>query len=212
MNLGEINFRDFDKRWVVFDNKKDIKNICKKLKLKDNEGIFLGYTYISHEDGFLIKIAGNIIKNDDEYSLNQDMIYKKTSIPFSKKLKYHVMPVSENIIKNIRYTDQVEYHLESHYQKKSILESRKIENIDSFRHELYVDDVELVLNTKKKKEYLWARIEDCSKEKLIFVCSLLNKSKYNKKYKEKTLVIAKLVPNNKTIDFVIDGIVDKIQK
>lgn len=212
MNLGEINFREFDQKWIVFDKKKDIKKICKNLKLEDSEGLFLGYVYISHEDGMQIKIAGNIIKDDDEYSLNQDMIYKKTSIPFSKNLKYHVMPVSKNIIKNIKYTDQIEYHFESHYQKKSILEARKIENIDSYRHETYIDDVELVLNSKKKKEYLWARIEDCSKENLIFVCSLLDKSKYNKNYKENTLVLAKLVPNNKTIDFVIDGIVDKVKK
>lgn len=212
MNLGEINFREFDKKWIVFDRKKDIKKICKKLKLEDNEGLFLGYIYISHEDGIQIKIAGNIVKNEYDYSLNQDMIYKKTHIPFSKKLKYHIMPVSDNIIKNIRYTDQIEYHFESHYQKKSILEARKIENIDPFRHETYIDDIELILNNKKKKENLWARIEDCSKENLIFVCSLLNKSKYNKKYKENTLVLAKLVTNNKTIDFVIDGIVNKVQK
>ena len=180
--------------------------------MKDSEGLFLGYVYISHEDGIQIKIAGNIINDEGEYSLNQDMIYKKTSIPFSKSLKYHILPVGENIIKNIRYTDQIEYHFESHYQKKSILESRKIENIDSFRHETYVDDVELILNSNNKKEYLWTRIEDCSKENLIFVCSLLDSSKYNKSYKENTLVLAKLKENNKTIDFVIDGIVNKVQK
>lgn len=212
MNLGELNFREFDRKWIVFDKKKDIQKICKKLKLKDKEGLFLGYVYISHEDGLQIKIAGNIIKIGDEYSLNQDMIYKKTSIPFSKGLKYHIMPVSENIIKNIKFTDQIEYHFESNYQKMSILESRKIENIDSYRHEAFIDDVELILNINNKKEYLWARIEDCSSKNLVFVCSLLDSSKYNKKYKENTLVLAKLQENDKTIDFVIDGIVDKVQK
>lgn len=212
MNLGKIDFREFDQHWVVLDKKKDIKKISKKLKIDLTDGLALGYIYISHEDGLQLKIVGNVIHEDETYSLDPEMIYKNTSIPFSKKLTYHILPIDKTIIKKINFTEQVEYHFESLYQKESLLTSRQIENLDSFRHERFIDDIEVKLKVKGKEEYLWARIEDCSKENLIFVCSLLNHSKYNKNYKENTLVLVKFLPNEKTIDLVIDGIVDRIKK
>lgn len=212
MNLGNIDFREFDRKWIVFDRKKDIQKITKKLKLKKHEGIFLGYIYISHEDGIQIKIVGNVVKEEEQYHLDEEFIHKETSIPFSKDCNYHILPVEKHITKRIKYTDEIENQFADLYDKNSILESRKIENIDTFRHDTYIDDVELLLEAKNKQEYLWARIQDCSKEKLIFVCSLLDSSKRNKNYKEGTLVLAKLVPNKKSIDFVIDGIVDRVKK
>lgn len=212
MNLGKIDFRTFDRTWIVFDKKSDIKKICKKLKIKEKDGIFLGYVYISHEEGMQIKVAGHVYLDEDEYSLEQDMIYKKSTIDFNKKLKYHIKPISDEIIKNIRYTDQIKYHYESLYNRNSIVESRKIKEIDEFRNESFIDDIELTFKYKEKEEFIWARIEDCSKEKLIFVCSLLEKSKLNKNYKEKTLVLAKVIQEKNEIDLVIDGIVDKVEK
>ena len=107
---------------------------------------------------------------------------------------------------------EIEKEYDSYYQKNSIIEARKITEIDYFRHEEYVDDVELLHEGAKEKEYLWARIEDCSKKNLLFVCTLLETSKKNKNYKEGTLVLAKLEQRKKEIVFVTDGIVDKVQK
>lgn len=212
MNLGKIKFREFDRKWIAFDKEKDVKKIAKRLKLENNEGLFLGYIYISHEDGIMIKIVGNIIKFENRYLLDEELLSKDTSIPFSKSLKYHIIPVEENIIKKIKYNDEIENQFYDLYDKNSILASRKIKSIDEFRHESYIDDVELTLKTNKKEEYLWARIEDCSKDNLVFVCSLLDNSKYNKKYKKDTLVLAKLKNEGKNVDFIIEGIVDRIKK
>ncbi len=212
MNLSDINFREIDRKWIVFDRSKDIKSIYKNLKIKADINPVIGYVYISHEDGLQIKIVGNVIKEDNNYELDEQFIYKDTSISYSKDLKYHFTILEDKIIKKIKYANKIIEQIEPLYEKNSIVESRKIENIDSFRHEVYIDDVELVLKKDKKPEYLWARIEDCSKNNLVFVCSLLDSSKKRKNYKENTLVIAKLVENKKTIDFEIDGIVDRVSK
>lgn len=212
MILGKMKFRDLDQKWIAFDSKKDIKKIAKKLKLNIDNGIVLGYGYINHNEGLKIKIAGVVTKENDTYSIDQELIYKKGSIIFSPKLKYKVTPVNSNIIKKIEHTDQLEIHFESHYQKKAIIESRKISSIDEFRHECFIDDVEVILNTDKKSEILWARIEDCSIKDNIFVCSLLENSEYNKKYKENTLVLSKLIQNKKNKELVIDYIVDIVKK
>lgn len=212
MNLNEVNFRELDRKWIIFDKNKDIKSIYKKLKIKKDINPVLAYVYISHDDGLQIKILGNIIKEDDNYEIEEDYVYKNYNIPFSKDLKYNFTFLEDKIIRKIKFTKEVINRINTLYQKNSILESRKIENIDSFRHDSYIDDVELLLKKDKKKEYLWARIEDCSKNNLMFVCSLLDSSKLKKNYKENTLVIAKLVENKDTIDLEIDGIVDRITK
>ncbi len=212
MKLNELNFREMDRKWIIFDNPKDIKTIYKKFKIKKDINPVLAYIYISHDDGIQIKILGNIIKEDNNYEIEEDYVYKNYDFPYSKELKFKITFLEEKIIKKIKFTKDVIDRINTLYQKNSILESRKIENIDSFRHDSYIDDVELVLRKDKKKEYLWARIEDCSKNNLMFVCSLLDSSKLKKNYKENTLVIAKLVENKDTIDFEIDGIVDRIKK
>lgn len=212
MILGKTEFRKLDQKWIAFDNPKDIKKICKKLKLNLPEGILLGYGYINHNEGLKIKIAGVISKENDVYSIDQELIFKKSSILFSNKLKYKITFVDDAIIDKIEHTDQLKIHFESYYQKKAIIESRKIAEIDQFRHETFIDDVELTLNTGKNSEVLWARIEDCSPQNNVFVCSLLEKSDYNKKYKENTLVLAKVVNGKKHKDFVIDYIVDVVKE
>lgn len=212
MVLGKMKFRDLDRKWLVFTEKKDIKKICKKVKINIEDGILIGYGYINHNEGLKIKIAGFINKENESYSLDPEIIYNKSSIVFSNKLKYKVNSVDEIIIRNIEHTDQLEKHFDSYYQKKAINESRKVDYIDEFRHETYIDDVELTLNTGKKSELLWARIEDCSINDGIFVCSLLENSMYNKKYREKTLVLAKVSSIKKKKIFLIDYIVDIVKK
>ena len=212
MILGKMNFRELDQKWIAFCNKNDIKKICKKFKIAFEDGILLGYGYINHEKGLKIKIAGFVSKENDIYSIDQELIFKKSSIVFSKKLKYKVDKVDNSIVDKIEHCDQLMIHFESYYQKKAIVESRKIAEIDEFRHETFIDDVELTLNTGKNSEYLWARIEDCSINDKDFVCSLLENSEYNKKYKVNTLVLAKVLDNKKKKSFVIDYIVDIVKK
>lgn len=212
MKLNKVKFREIDQKWIVFSKPGDIKSIYKKLKVKKAINPVLGYVYISHEEGIKIVIAGNVIKEDGVYHLDEEFFSKNYQISYDPNLKYHFDFLEDKVIKKIDFTQAIEDQIKELDPKSSILESRKIEKIDPFRHESYVDDVELLLKKDKKEEYLWARIEDCSKDNLIFVCSLLDSSKIKKSYKENTLVIAKLIEKKKTMDLEIDGIVDKVQK
>jgi hypothetical protein len=211
MQLNKVNFRDLDRKWIIFDNKKDIKKIYKSLNLKFLDGILLGYVFISHENGIQIRILGNISKFDNNLNLNEEIVNKKLILPYEITFKYNIVKLDEDIVKKILGTSDIEYEYDCLYERVAINSSREITEIDEFRHEEYIDDVELLLNGKKQ-EYLWARIEDCSKQKMIFVCSLLDSSKYNKNYKKNVLVLAKIEKNKKTNKFVIDGIVDRVKK
>lgn len=212
MQLNKMNFRDLDRKWIVFDRKKEIKNIYKKKKQKYEEGILLVYSFISHEDGVQFRILGNIIEENNLLYLEEEIINKNLTFSYEYAQKYHVTSIEDSIIQKIIGTSEIEKEYDSYYQKNSIIEARKITEIDSFRHEEYVDDVELLHEGTKEKEYLWARIEDCSKKNLLFVCTLLESSKKNKNYKEGTLVLAKLEQRKKEVVFVTDGIVDRVQK
>ncbi len=212
MQLNKMNFRDFDRKWIVFDREKEIRKIYKKKKQKYKEGILLVYSFISHEDGIQFRILGNIIEENNLLYLEEEIRNKNLTFSYEYAQKYHVTSIDDSIIQKIIGTSEIEKEYDSYYQKNSIIEARKITEIDSFRHEEYVDDVELLHEGAKEKEYLWARIEDCSKKNLLFVCTLLETSKKNKNYKEGTLVLAKLEQRKKEIVFVTDGIVDKVQK
>ncbi len=212
MQLNKVTFRDLDRKWVVFDHEKEIKKIYKKLKLKYEEGILLTYAFISHENGIQFRFLGNITGEDKILHLDEDIVDKNIIFAYDHTKKYHITLVENCIIKKIIGTSEIEKQYDSMYQKNSILEARKITDIDAFRHEEYIDDVELLHKNGKEEEYLWARIEDCSKKNLLFVCSLLETSKKNKHYKEGTLVLAKLETRKKSVVFITDGIVDKVQK
>lgn len=212
MQLNKINFRDLEDKWIAFDREKENKKIYKKLKLKYNQGIILAYSFLTHEKGIQIRIAGPITKEETHLYLEKEFIEKNIIFPYKKNLKYSFSILEEKVIKKITGTQEIEEEIHKQPEKPSIIEARKIEEIDAFRHEEYIDDVELLYKGKKKEEYLWARIEDCSKKNLLFVCSLLETSTQNSHYKEGTLVLAKIVKEGKNTQFIIDGIVDKVKK
>lgn len=212
MQLNKINFRDLERKWIVFSKGKEIRKIYKKLKLDYEEGIVLAYTFISHENGIQIRILGNIVSEEGILHLEDELVEKNLFFSFEEALKYSITVMDNSVIQKISGTGDIEKEILKNEERNSILEARKITEIDTFRHEQYVDDVELLYEGKKKDEYLWARIEDCSKKNLLFVCSLLEPSKQNKNYKEGVLVLAKIVKEKKNTKFVIDGIVDKVQK
>lgn len=212
MQLNKTNFRDLDRKWIVFDREKEIKKIYKKKKQKYEKGILLTYAFISHEDGIQFRLLGHIIEENGILYLEEETINKNLTFSYEHTQTYHITSIEDSVIKKIIGTSEIEKEYDAFYLKNSILESRKITEIDAFRHEEYIDDVELLYENGKEKEYFWARIEDCSKKNLLFVCSLLEASKKNKNYKEGTLVLAKLEQRKKEVVFITDGIVDKVQK
>ncbi len=212
MQLNKVDFRDLDNKWIALAREKDIKKIYKKLKLKYDGGLVLAYSFLTHEKGIQFRIAGCITKEENSLCLENEFIEKKIIFPYKKDLKYQFSFVEKKVSAKIKGTKKIEEEIHKQQEKPSILEARKITEIDAFRHEEYVDDVELLYKGKKKDEYLWARIEDCSKKNLLFVCSLLENSTQNKNYKEGTLVLAKITKEKKNSNLVIDGIVDKVKK
>ena len=214
MKLKKYKFRDIDNVWVLFDRDKDIKKINKLTKNKFSYDPILGVIYIDHEMGISIRILGNVYKDKNGYSFSEEFIDEEISIiRCNKKTNFNITILSDLTVSGINNTSNIKDQISLFYQKKGIIESRKMCEIDEFRHKYFPDDIQLYnVNEKKEEELIWGRIEDCSLENKVVVCNLLSDSIFNDKYVSNSLVIAKYEKNKKEENIVIKSTVRKKEK
>lgn len=204
MKLDNLSFRKLDQKWIAIDRKKDIKKINKILKRDFSYEPILGYVYISHEKGIVIRIVGHVTKENNQYFLEEEVLKNKLDIVYDEKINFHITFLLEDVTKNIKGTKEVENDIKVFYENNAIIDSRKEEILDDFRHEYFPDDLEILLTTKDDEEYLWGRIDAYSPKHKVIVCTLISDSIYNEEYKEGTQVFVKVEENNKDTILKID--------
>ena len=214
MKLKKYKFRDIDNVWVLFDKDKDIKKINKLTKNKFSYDPILGVIYIDHEMGISIRILGNVYKDKTGYSFSDEFIDEKISIiRCNKKINFDATILSDLTVSGINNTSNIKDQIDLFYQKKAIVESRKMTEIDDVRHKYFPDDIQLYnVDEKGNEELVWGRIEDCSLENNVVVCNLLSDSIFNEKYVSNSLVIAKVEKKKKETNVVIKSTVRKKEK
>lgn len=190
MLVSNYNFRELDRKWVLITRKRYIKKIVRKLKIKKTLDPIIAYFYIDAEDGFCLKVIGNIYKDDkDNLSLEEDYIYDDKKLNYSDILKYKVKFLDNMITNYIKGIKAVESSsgiiLDDKFKLK---ETRVMTNIDEFRNNAYPDDVEISHKDKEgNEEFLWAKIEGVMQGDLL-MCRLLTSSETDKNYELDTLV------------------------
>ncbi len=204
MKLDKLSFRELDRKWFAISRKKDIKKVNKVLKQRFSDEPILGYLYIDHDNGMIIRIAGHVIKEKNDYLLEDEVIKKELTIPYDEKINFDITFLPEDVTKNIKGSTQIEIECQKFYENEAIINSRKEEILDNFRHEYYPDDVELLLVTKEDEEFLWSRLEAYSPKHKVAVCTLLSDSVYNKEYKEGIQVFSKIEEEKKDVILKID--------
>lgn len=199
MKVASYSFRDLDKKWVLIENKKQIKKLVKNLKLEKTNDPLIGYFYIDQNEGFCLKVLGNIFKDEkDNLSLDDDYIYEDKIINYAKILNYVITILDNNITNYIKGIKAVEGSTGLIVDDKlKLRETRVITNIDSFRNNAYPDDVQVLLYSKDgDEEFLWANIEGIMKDE-VFICKLLTSSENSKEHSEGTLVGVKFKKSEK---------------
>ena len=213
MKIKKYTFREIDRKWILIDSDNDIKKINKKNNLNLSLDPVLGIIYIDHEMGLTLRVLGNVYKDKNGYSFNEEFINEKViNIRLDKKVNFDITILNEKVINGIDNTPAIEKQVDVFYAKKSIVESRKMECLDTFRHKYFPDDIELYNKKDKDEEIIWGRIIDCSLNNNLVVCKLLDNSIIEKKYKENTLVIAKYEKNKKEEYIIIKDSVRKVEK
>ena len=213
MKISKYKFRDIDKKWILIDRPKDIKKIKKKNKIDLSLDPVLGIIYIDHDMGLTIRILGNIYKENSEYLFLDKFINENIiNIRIDKKNDFNITILNDKVVEGINNTLAINKQIDVYYSKKAIIESRKMECLDIFRHKYFSDDIELYNKKDDDDEIIWGRIIDCSINDKIVICELLDNSLLDEKYKEHTLVMAKYEETKKDEAIVIKSNVKKVEK
>ena len=132
--------------------------------------------------------------------------YKLELVDILSKIKFQM--IDNSLLNHLKEKEMIEQKINvAYYQDENILNARNVDIIDEWRHETNPDDIELILITDKKEEFIWGKLELFSKDRLI--CRLLDDSKYNNHYKKGETVLASIVKNKKDADIIIQYLVEK---
>lgn len=216
MKVCEFSFRDLDKKWIGIESKKYCKKIAKKIKMRKLLCPIFGYFYIDKENGLSLRVLGNIERDgrnklylDNDFILENELI---VDYDFVKNMDVEIL--DDEVVKNIEGSIILENKLDIHYKNiNNFLDTRNIEELDQFRNEAFVDDVQVLLKNKgdAPDELLWARIEGIMDVKPdVLICKLLSSSYYNEEYVEDVMVGIKYFSDDDTLRVV--GMLKKREK
>ena len=208
MKVCEFSFRELDRKWVGIENKKFCKKIAKKIKMRKLICPIFGYFYIDKECGLLLRVLGNIEKDGrNKLYLNNELIFDEEKVvDYEFVSKFEVELLDDEVVKCIEGSTVIENKLDVHYKNiNNFLDTRNMEELDSFRNDVFVDDVQVLLRNKGEDpdELLWARIEGIMDVKPdVLICKLLSSSYYNEEYSEDVMVGIKYFAEDESLKIV----------
>ena len=208
MKVCEFSFRELDRKWIGIENKKFCKKIAKKIKMRKLVCPIFGYFYIDKENGLLLRVLGNIEKDGrNKLYLDNDLIFDEEKVvDYEFVSKFEIELLDEDVVKCIEGSTVIENKLDVHYKNiNNFLDTRNMEELDSFRNDAFVDDVQVLLKNKGEDpdELLWARIEGIMDVKPdVLICKLLSGSYYNEEYSEDVMVGVKFFNDDESLKIV----------
>ena len=208
MKVCEFSFRELDRKWIGIENKKFCKKIAKKIKMRKLVCPIFGYFYIDKENGLLLRVLGNIEKDGrNKLYLDNDLIFDEEKVvDYEFVSKFEIELLDEDVVKCIEGSTVIENKLDVHYKNiNNFLDTRNMEELDSFRNDAFVDDVQVLLKNKGEDpdELLWARIEGIMDVKPdVLICKLLSGSYYNEEYSEDVMVGVKFFSDDESLKIV----------
>lgn len=208
MRVNDFTFRDLDRKWVGFENKKECKKIAKKIKKKSLLWPIFGYFYIDREKGLSLRIVGNIERDgrnklylDESFILENEYI-----IDYEFVQKMDIKILSDEVVANLDGASLLENKIESNYKNiNNFLDTRQMIELDPFRNDICPDDIQVLLESHDDNpdELLWARIEGIMDVKPdVLICKLLTESYYNKDYVEETMIGVKYFKDEEQLKIV----------
>lgn len=200
MVLGELTFRELDRKWFLLENKKDIRRVQRLFHYKKNKYPILCYCYIDHEAGISMRILGTIQVQDQEISLSKEQIETRMDIlRYSEIEFFRLTPVPDSIVEVISYTSDVVHDMDTYYTgKENILTTRQDVRLDPYRDSVLVDDVSfLIVDGTHSAEMLKGRICDYDAECDRFCVEVLTQPKEDYAISASSFVYLKYVDRPK---------------
>ena len=208
MKVSDLSFRDLDRKWVAFENKKACRKIAKKIKAKKLQAPIFGYFYIDKENGLSLRVVGNIERDgrnklylDEDYILNKEAI-----VDYDFVMDKDVKILSDKVVANLDGASLLESKIDVNYKDiNNFLETRNKEELDAFRNEQFPDDVQVLLVNEDDvpDELLWARIEGIMDIKPdVLICRLLTSAYHNEEYQEDVMVGVKYFEEDEQLRIV----------
>ena len=208
MKVCEFSFRELDRKWVGIESKKFCKKIAKKIKMRKLLCPIFGYFYIDKENGLSLRVLGNIERDGrNKLYLDNELIFDEEKVvDYEFVSKFEIELLDEEVVKCIEGSTVIENKLDVHYKNiNNFLDTRNMEELDSFRNDAFVDDVQVLLKNKGEDpdELLWARIEGIMDVKPdVLICKLLSSSYYNEEYSEDVMVGIKYFADEESLKIV----------
>lgn len=208
--IEEYDFTGIYHKWAYIKRKKDVKKICRKYKIKMEDGLFFVYFYVDSDRNLTIKLAGFIEKNKDKLSFDINMLKHNKSIKVEDMPKCEFVILDYDLNNFVTYASNISSDINEEIKEVSderlkFYETRSFSNLDEFRDYykpdlLYVrvkedsDDCVLVRIIGIKSDKIMGVIEDAdnfSKELSEGdIVEITNKTKY--------LLITKVLKMKKT--------------
>ena len=159
-----------DRKWFLIENYREIKKLNKLFKFKKSKYPVVGYSYIDHDEGLSMRIIGNIKYINKELMLDKDEIDKRIDIiRYSEMEKLNVREIETDVLRKIKYIDDVEEEMDKFYDNNTVLELRKEHILDEYRDKINPDDVQFLIVSKlyPNGEIIWGKLEDKEDDKYI---------------------------------------------
>ena len=168
--------KEFDKKWYLVENRKDIRRITKLFNLEKTKYPVLLYTFIDPNEGVSALILGNIKVKDNVGYLNDEMFNDSLFIiRYDELVELGLNEVDKSIIKKIKHTDEVEHIIQTDYYKgyEKLLLTREDSKLDKFRQLGDVDNITVqLMNRNKTKEERICKLKEKVKDDEYIVCLL----------------------------------------
>ena len=170
MKIKDMNIKDLDRKWFLIENPRELNRINKLFKFRRSKYPVVGYSYIDHEDGLSMRILGNVKFEDKVLMLDKKLIDERIDIiRLSEIKKLDIREIESDILRKIKYIDDVEEEMDKYYDNPSIIALRKENILDNFRDPFNPDDIQFLVISREypNGEIIWGKLEDKEEDKYI---------------------------------------------
>lgn len=170
MKIKDLDISNLDRKWFLIENYRELKRINKLFNFKKSKYPVVGYSYIDHECGISMRILGNIKYENKELVLDRRNIDEMVNILRYSEMEFlDVQEIETDVLRKIKYVDEVEEDMDRYYANESVLSLRKDNLLNPYRDPVFPDDVQFLIVSKDypNGEIIWGRLEDKSDDRYI---------------------------------------------
>lgn len=151
-----MNFREVDRKLCLIQDSRFVLALDPEQKTKANAVLFFGY--IDHTRGLTYEALGLVRCEGNDYALVSDAQVVGLKVRADAVDEERVRPIENKTLEEL-LRDRIDM-LSVYYANKDVVAIRTIEEIDSFRHPQYPDDMcAIFLTPAHRLEQMWVRAE-----------------------------------------------------